>query len=191
VKITNINVLSKFFNFDENSIFKSKEFLNINHLLGIKLVNNLSNISGFMNVDQSLSFLVFNYLKNYVDSESEFREIINELLFVPKFNVLLDASSNIILLEKNLNNIVKDYFDTKINIFNQITNLFKDKYKISPIAETALKLLKIKKFICDSFNSNLRNVFSDINEIDNYQELENYIKDQRFKKEIYRIYSQN
>jgi hypothetical protein len=191
VKITNINVLSKFFNFDENSIFKSKEFLNIKHLLGIKLVNNLSNISGFMNVDQSLSFLVFNYLKNYVDSESEFREIINELLFVPKFNVLLDASSNIIFLEKNLNHIVKDYFDTKINIFNQITNLFKDKYKISPIAETALKLLKIKKFICDSFNSNLRNVFSDINEMDNYQELENYIKDQRFKKEIYRIYSQN
>ncbi len=166
IKIINSNVISKVFNFDgENSIFKSDEFLNIKHLLGIKLVNNLSNISGFMNVDQSLSFLVFNYLKNYVNSESEFKELLNELLFVPKFNVLLDASSNIILLEKNLNQIIKDYFEFKINIFNQISNLFKDKFRISPIAETTLKLIKIKKFICDSFNSNLRNVFSEISEI--------------------------
>jgi len=192
IKIINSNVISKVFNFDgENSIFKSDEFLNIKHLLGIKLVNNLSNISGFMNVDQSLSFLVFNYLKNYVNSESEFKELLNELLFVPKFNVLLDASSNIILLEKNLNQIIKDYFEFKINIFNQISNLFKDKFRISPIAETTLKLIKIKKFICDSFNSNLRNVFSDISEMENYQDLENYIKDDRFKKDIYKIYSSN
>lgn len=192
IKIINLNVLSKILHFDcQNTIFKSNEFLNIKHLLGIKLVNNLSNISGFLNVDQSLSFLVFNYLKNYVNSDNEFKELINELLFVPKFNILLDSSSNIILLEKNLNNIVKDYFETKINIFNQIVNLFKDKFRITPIAETTLKLLKIKKFICDSFNSNLRNVFSDISEMDNYQDLENYIKDDRFKKEIYKIYSSN
>lgn len=189
-KILNAKVLSNIFHFND-SFYESDDFINVKHLLGIKLVNNLSNISGFMNVDQSLSFLVFNYLKNYVNTENEFREIVNEILFVPKFNILLDASSNINLLEKNLNHIVKDYFDTKINIFNQITNLFKDKFKISPIAETMLKLLKIKKFICDSFNSNLRNVFSEINEMDNYQDLENYIKDERFKKEIYKIYSQS
>lgn len=189
IKIFDSKVLIQVFKFNENSKLMSGEFLNIKHLLGIKLINNLNNISGFMNVDTSLSFLVFNYLKNYIYSDYEFREIVNELLYVPKFNILLDSSSNIMILEKNLNHIVKDYFETKINLFEQTTKFFKDKFKLSPIAEAKLKLIRIKKFICDSFNSNLRNVFSDISELEDYQELENYIKDERFKKEIYKIYS--
>jgi len=190
IKLLDMNVLIKIFNFEQISILKSKEVFNLRHLLGIKLLNNISNISAFIFLDQSLSFFVFNYIKSYIETENEFKELLDELLYIPKFNILLDASSNIILLEKNLNQIVKDYFETKINIINQITNLFKDKFLIGPIAETTFKLIKIKKFICNSFYSNLRNVFSDISEINNYLDLENYIKDERLKKEIYKIFSQ-
>ena len=189
IKILDSEILKHFFNIPENSSIFSDERFSIEHILGIKLINSITNLSAFLYVEESLSYLVFNFYKNYLNTEEQFKDIIQELLYMPKFNNLVESSSNIIILEKNLNLIIKDYFETKIKIFQNFLNLFKEKFKINPISETAFKLLKIKSFICSSHNSNLRNVYNEIKDFDNYQDLESYINDERIKIEIYKIYA--
>lgn len=189
IKILDFNILQNIFSWDKNSNLAKPDKFNLKMYLAIKLVNTASNISSFIAIDRILLFNILNFLKNSINSEEEFKEIINEILYVPDFNNLMEASRNIILLDKNLNAIVKDYFETKIKIFTEILQLFKEKFKLSPIAETNFKLIKIKSFICNLFISNLRNIYSDISDLDDYQELENYIKEERFKKEIYKIYT--
>jgi hypothetical protein len=188
-KVLSEEILSKFF-YTSNieKTLNLPEKFNIKNLLSIKLINNAINLSSFISLKNQGFVIALNFIKTNTNSETKFKDIINEILFTPKFTVLLDSIKNIILLERNINFIIRDYYLNKINIFGQIKNLFDKNYKITPIAETKFKLLKIKKFICDSYNGNLRNLYGEISLIEDYAKLENLAKDEKTKKEIYNIF---
>lgn len=187
-KILSEEILSKYFYL--NNIEKAlnlPEKISIINLLSIKLINNSANLSSFISLKNQGFVTLLNFIKTNTKSETQFKQIINEILFTPKFTILLDSIKNIILLERNINFIIRDYYQNKINIFTQIKKLL-EIFKISPIAETKFKLLEIKKFICDSYTGNLRNLYGEISEIEDYYQLENLAKDERTKKEMYNIY---
>lgn len=173
------------YNLDPNNIFT---------LFILKLCNTLPNIASVIPTCCKKGIKdILKFINSLRIKEEDLKIIAFEITHLPAINYILESHSNILLLERNLNYILRDFVLFKLLMIEELIVTHPDYFNKAYIIQEKVKLLKIKNYVLQKTEDNdVKNIYEKLRNLYEFSAIQSIFtgtKNKKMKEEIERIYS--
>jgi hypothetical protein len=187
----NIN-LNNFANF--NKIFQicwKEQEINSNFLFSLNLCVSYFNISSAINPTAEIQREIIHLLRQLISNNQQVIMICSEVCHLVNLSFILEAQKSILLLDRKLSFLVRDYLNSKVLFSQFLLEAFPLYIENSALILTNFKILRIKQYIINTLNEQeIKPTYERVQHLTHLDEFEPiFHNNERMKNDIIKIYT--